>query len=195
MKFTSNSSSKTFENPEAGTYPAVCIRLIDMGTQESTWQGEKKASHKVKLVFELAELMSDGRPFIAMRDFTVSMHEKSSLRQFLAGWRGRDFSDEELKGFEAKKLIGQGCLLSLVQNGEYININTASKLPKGMSAPSPVNPLVYFSLEEFDKRTFDSLSDKLKEKIAQSPEFKRVSKGVSPDDFNALMSDLEEEAF
>ena len=171
MKFTANTSSKSFENPEPGTYPAVCIRLIDMGTQTTEWKGEKKSAHKVKIVFELSEKMTDGRPFISMRDFTVSLHEKSALRGFLAGWRGRDFNDEELKGFDAKNLLGKGCLISLVQNGEYINVTTASKLPKGMSAPNPENPMVFFSLDEFDQKTFDGLSDKLKEKIALSPEY------------------------
>jgi hypothetical protein len=187
MKFsTTSTSSKAFENPQPGSYGAVCIRLIDMGTQETTWQGEKKSAHKVKIVFELDEMMSDGRPFIAMRDFTVSLHEKSALRQFLSGWRGRDFSDEELKGFEAKNLIGKGCLLSLVQNGDYINVNTASKLPKGMEAPKPQNPLVYFSLTDFDSHVFSNLSQKLQEKIMQSPEYRLAVKdpvaGMADDD-------------
>lgn len=196
MKFSSNSSDKKFENPEPGTYPAVCIRLIDMGTQTSDWKGEKKTAHKVKLVWELSEKMTDGRPFIAIRDFTVSLHEKSALRGFLSGWRGKDFSDEELKGFEAKNLLGKGCLLSLVQNGEYINVNTASKLPKGMEAPKPENPIVYFSFDEFDRKSFDSLSDKLKEKISQAPEYQLAMKHQG-NAFDGMPDDIpfEEEAF
>lgn len=177
MKFAvTASSSKQFENPEPGTYPAVCIRIIDMGTQETEWQGEKKKAHKVKIVWELSELMSDGRPFIAMRDFTVSLHEKSTLRKFLAGWRGRDFTDEELRGFEAKNLLGKGCLLSLVAKGDYINVDTASKLPKGMEAPKPQNPLVMFSLSEFQRDVYEQLSPKLQEKIANSPEYRAATK-------------------
>jgi hypothetical protein len=89
MKFTA-SGGGNFENPEPGSYAAVCIRMIDLGTQEVTWQGATKLQHKIKIVWELSETMKDGRPFLAMRDFTVSLHEKSGLRQFLAGWRGRD---------------------------------------------------------------------------------------------------------
>lgn len=183
MKFSANSSDKKFENPDPGSYSAVCIRMIDLGTQETTWQGEKKTAHKCKIVFELSEKMSDGRPFIAMRDFTISLHEKSALRAFLTGWRGRDFTQEELMGFESRKLVGVPCLLSLVQNGEYINIASASKLPKGMEPVKPVNPLIYFALDEFDQNAFESLSEKIQEKISMSPEYKSLkNRGSGFDD-------------
>jgi hypothetical protein len=107
----------------------------------------------------------------------VSLHEKATLRQFLAGWRGRDFNEEELKGFDPRVLIGKGCLLSLIQNGEYVNIGSASKLPKGMEAPTPTNPTIFFSLSEFDQAEFDKISDKIKEKILQSPEAQALGIG------------------
>ena len=173
MKFEAKGS--TFENPPAGAYPAVCIRMIDLGTQETTWQGATKMAHKVKIVFELNEKMSDGRPFIVMRDFTVSLHENAQLRKFLASWRGRDFTPEELMGFDPKVLIGKGVLLSLIEKGEYVNIDSAMKLPKGMEAPVPVNQTIFFSLSDFDPVEFDKLSDKIKEKIRATPEYKSLN--------------------
>ncbi len=172
MKFSAGGTA--FENPEPGSYAAVCIRMIDLGTQPQEWQGTTKFNHKVKIVWELSEKMADGRPFISMRDFTVSLHEKAALRKFLAGWRGRDFTPEELAGFDPKVLIGKGCLLSLIQNGEYINIDSASKLPKGMEAPVPVNSTVFFSLSDFNQEEFDKLSDKIKDKIKGSPEYQSL---------------------
>lgn len=172
MKFAAGGAN--YENPEPGSYAAVCIRMIDMGTQPQEWQGTTKFNHKVKIVWELSEKMADGRPFISMRDFTVSLHEKAALRKFLAGWRGRDFTPEELAGFDPKVLIGKGCLLSLIQNGEFINIDSASKLPKGMEAPVPQNPTIFFSLSDFSQEEFDKLSDKIKEKIKQSPEYQSL---------------------
>jgi hypothetical protein len=176
MKFASTSG--TFENPPAGAHPAVCTKMIDLGTQETTWQGTTKFAHKVKIVFELAEKMKDGRPFLTMRDFTVSLHENASLRAFLASWRGRDFTDEELAGFDPKVLIGKGCLLSLIEKGEYINIDSCMRLPKGMEAPAPVGDTVFFSLSEFDQAEFDKLSDKIREKIMKSPEYQSL-KGIT----------------
>ncbi len=176
MKLTANSGGGgNFENPEPGTYPAVCVRIIDMGTQESEWQGEKKSAHKLKIVWELSETMSDGRPFLAMRDFTVSLHEKSGLRKFLSGWRGRDFNEDELRGFDPAKLVNAGCLLALVQSDKgYINVASASKLPKGMEAPKPVGDCFLFSLSEFDQAKFNKLSPKIQDRIRLSPEFARI---------------------
>jgi hypothetical protein len=172
MKFSATSGS--FENVEPGSYAAVCIRMIDLGSHESTWEGATKINHKVKIVWELSEKMADGRPFITSRDFNISMHEKSTLRGFLKGWRGRDFDDQELKSFDPKVLIGKGCLLSMVQKGEYVNVESASRLPKGMEAPAIVNPTIFFSLSDFDQAEFDKISDKIKEKIMLSPEYKSL---------------------
>lgn len=177
MKFAA--SGGDFKQVEPGSYSAVLTKMIDLGTQEIVWQGASKFAHKVKMVWELSELMPDGRPFITSRDFTVSLHEKSALRGFLNGWRGRDFTEEELKGFDPKVLIGKGCLLSMVQNGDFVNVQSASKLPKGMEAPVPAGGTVFFSLSEFDQEAFDKLSDKIKEKIMKSPEYQSL-KGVKP---------------
>lgn len=188
----SQSDNKKFENAEPGSYAATCYRLIDLGTQETAFNGEKKSAHKVMIAWELSETMTDGRPFVVNSRFTVSLHEKATLRKFLAGWRGRDFNDEELKGFDAKNLLGKSCLLSLVQNGEYINVASASKLPKGMEGPKLVNPQVFFSLSEFDQSVYDSLSNGIKETIAKSPEYKMAVKGK--DAFGDMKdSDLEED--
>lgn len=181
------SNDKKFENPPAGTFGAVCIKVIDLGTQAVTWEGDTKHQRKVFIQWELDENMEDGRPFVTGRKFTVSMHEKATLRAFLKGWRGRDFTDDELKGFNPQKLIGAPCMLSLVQNGDYVNVASAAKLPKGMNPLKPVNPTVYFSLDEFDAKVYESLSNKMKEDISKSPEYMALmgnqSKSGSFDDF------------
>jgi hypothetical protein len=178
MKFAAGGGS--FENPEAGSYAAVCIRMIDLGTQEITWEGTTKFQHKVKIVWELSEKMADGRPFITMRDYTVSLHEKAQLRKDLESWRGRPFTPEELAGFDPKVLIGKGCMINLIQKGDYMNVATISKLPKGMEAPVPQNPTCFFSLSDFNQEEFDKLSDKIKDKIKGSPEYKSLFSGGAP---------------
>lgn len=173
MKLTEG--SKNFEKHPAGTPVCTLIRIIDLGSQEVTWQGATKLSHKIRFVWESTELMNDGRPFLVMRDFTASLNSKGNLRPFLEGWRGRAFTDEELAGFDPKVLIGMPCLLSLVEDGEYTNVNSAMRLPKGMEAPKIVNETAFFSLVEFDMDVFNSLSEKVKEKIMKSPEYKSLN--------------------
>ncbi len=174
MKLTEG-NGKAFEKHPAGTPVATLIKIIDLGSQEVTWQGAVKLSHKIRFVWESTELMTDGRPFIVQRDFTASLNSKGNLRPFLEGWRGRAFTEAELAGFDPKVLIGMPCLLSLVEDGEYTNINSAMRLPKGMQAPKIVGDTVFFSLAEFDINVFNSLSEKVKEKIMKSPEYQSLN--------------------
>ncbi len=175
-------NEKKFEQAPAGSYAAVCVRVIDLGTQESNWEGEKKYARKVRFQWELNEPMSDGRPYICTRDFTASLHEKSAMRQFLNAWRGQDFNNAELGGFDPKVLLGKACMITLVQKGEYTNVASAAKLPKGMQAPAPVGELIYLSLDEFDQAAFDKLGKGVQEKIAKSPEYLERNNDTHPAD-------------
>ena len=58
--------------------------------------------------------LADGKPFLISRRYSLSLHEKSSLRRDLESWRGRAFTQEELRGFDLEVLIGVGCLVSVV---------------------------------------------------------------------------------
>jgi hypothetical protein len=76
------SAGGDFESIPPGTYPAVCYRVIDLGRQETEYQGEKKIQHKVLLSWDIADeetRMSDGRPFTISSRYTWSMHEKAQL--------------------------------------------------------------------------------------------------------------------
>jgi hypothetical protein len=48
-------------------------------------------------------------------------------------------------------------------------------LPKGTVVPNQVNTSVYFSLDEFDPKVFDSLSDGIKKLIKVSPEYQAIA--------------------
>ena len=45
---------------------------------------------------------------------------------------------------------------------------------KGVSIPEAINPLVYFTIEDFDQAIYDSLPEFLRTKIADSKEFKAI---------------------
>lgn len=175
-----------FIPPPAGTHPAVCYRFIDLGTQKGSYQGQPKVARKIILSWEITDpdvRMEDGHPFSISQRFTWSMHEKATLRKTLEAWRGQPFVDDDFGpgGFNIRKLLGVGCLLSILHEpkeggGVYANIGAVMKLPKGMSAGELHNPTVFFSLDpdEFDRDTFNGLSDKLQETIRQSPEYQAL---------------------
>jgi hypothetical protein len=50
-------------------------------------------------------------------------------------------------------------------------------IPKGMTVPDAINPTVYFSLDDFDPRVYEGLSDGFKKMISVSPEYQQIMRG------------------
>lgn len=177
MKWTDSGGS--FEQPEPGTYAAVCYKVLDIGTQESEYQGQKTVRRQVIIGWEISEKMSDGRPFVVSKFYTQSLNEKATLRHDLAGWRGRDFTPDELAGFDAKNILGKPCMLSLTLSDKgRIKVSSVAKLPKGMESPKQVNPSMFLSLEpsEYNPSVFEAQSEKIKAMIMASPEWQSLAK-------------------
>lgn len=189
-----------FELPPAGTYPARCYRVIDLGTQPVEWQGTTKHQQKVLIAWELMgdERMKDGRPFSIQKRYTASLSEKASLRADLEAWRGRPFTGDELRGFHLKNILGQACLLQVIhteKNGKsYANIASLMRLPKGMQCAAAENPAIWFDLEDPDMEAFDMLGDRLKEVIQGSPEW-HSAHGKSPEEANEKIAETEDVPF
>jgi hypothetical protein len=183
MHLPQPNQSTDFLPPPPGTHVAVCYRFIDLGTQETEFQGQKKHQRKVMLGWELNEMMEDGKPFMVSQRYTWSMSEKANLRADLESWRGVAFKESDFGpgGFDIRRVIGAPCMLTIVhaeKNGKtYANIRAIGKLPKGMDVPKAVNPHVYFSLDEFDQSVFDNLSAGLKAVIIKSPEYQKIVNG------------------
>ena len=177
-----------FEQAPVGTHVARCIRIIDIGTHEGEYQGVPNIRRQCILVFELAnELMihgeAAGKPFVVSKFYTASLGKKATLRKDLVCWRGRDFTPEELHGFESKNVLDKSCLLSITASEKgKSRISGVMSLPKGAVVPKRVNELLYFSLDEFDPEIFDRISDGLKKMIMDSHEYqKRAAKVAEPE--------------
>ena len=135
----------TRERVPAGTHQAVCQSVHDVGIQETTYNGETKRQHTVIIVWEVNERLTEGKfagqRFVVSKKYTLSLHEKSTLRHDLMAWRGRDFTDAELNAFDLESITGANCMLSIteVKKGEktYTNIAAVMALPKGMAKITP----------------------------------------------------------
>ncbi|MEK9206840.1 MAG: hypothetical protein AAB922_00005, partial [Patescibacteria group bacterium] len=163
---------------DAGTYPARCIKVIDLGTQHGEYLGIAQIKKQVLITFELpTELMESGEwagsPYAISKFYTASLGEKATLRHDLEAWRGRPFTEEELKGFDLKNVLGKPCMVSVIktQTGKS-KINSIMALMKGMTVPDVFNPLVYFDIDEWDSGIFAGLSDGIKKIIMESGEGK-----------------------
>jgi len=174
-------NESSFAPTPAGTHLALCYRVIDLGTQESNYNGEMKKAHKVLLSWELPdELMEDGRPFTVNQRFTWSMHEKATLRKYLEAWRGLAFTERDFgpSGFDIRNVLGKACTLNVVHNEKagstYTNVAGVGKPMKGITIPTAtINPLVYLWLhkDRWDATVFASLSAGIQQAITKSPEY------------------------
>lgn len=170
-----------------GMHLARCYRIVDLGTQESTYLGQVKKLSKVMLQFEVHGEGEDGQPIVTAKgepmsiskNFTLSLAEMATLRKDLQTWRGREFTADELRGFELKNVLGAWAMISVIKamgnNGkEYTNIAAIMSVPsaiKKAGLPKGHNDLKLFSIDEPDMTLFDSFSNGLKEKIQKSPEW------------------------
>lgn len=195
-------NERDFEIAPAGTHKAICYRVIDLGTQDTTFQGQAKKQHKIMVSWELPEeKMSDGRPFTISQRYTWSMSEKATLRKHLEAWRGVKFVDSDFgpEGFNIKKIIGLGCLLTIVHNERedktYANIVSISKVMKGMEVPPLTNDTAYLWIDRtvWQDEVFQKLSQGLQGAIMKSPEYHALANGQDPATSSQSRADMDDE--
>ncbi len=178
------SSTANYSPCPAGAYLARCILIADLGTVQTDWQGQTKHARKVLLSWEILDdeaRRDDGEPFILSKRYTASLHEKAALRKDLASWRGRDFTAEELAGFDLKNILGQPCMLSVVHQDKdgrtFANIAAIMKTPKGSAPPPASGALVHWAMDTPapDWEAFARLPKRIAEQVQAAPEFARLS--------------------
>lgn len=167
---------KTRENPEPGSYQFRFCSVIDYGTQKVEFEGKEKKIHQVNIGYEiLGEQTSEGEHFVLYQKYTLSSSKKANLMAHLNGWYGKDASGLELETLPGK--IGNLVIIhNEGKNGKtYANISSLAPLRKNeKQVEKGKEPLTYFSLDEFDKETFEALPDWQKNIIMASDEFLEV---------------------
>ena len=165
---------------EPGTYLAICVGVYDLGEQQTEWNGKTRYSNQLMLTFELAgltiEVDGEQKPRQLSRRFNVSTSKNSGLRKFLTSWRGKAFTDEELKVFNTDSLLGQTAMLQIVhdETGEYSNIDGIMQIPRGMPAPSTTSELYKFNIDDWDDREFENLPEWVQETIKKSTQYQQM---------------------
>jgi len=214
-------SNYTNKIAPVGMHLARIYQIIDLGTTEQTGQfGGKK--RKVQVLFELPletavfDPNKGEQPFYARNMYTLSMHEKSTLRKDVHSMLGKQLTDAEAKTFNIFNLIGRECMVNIIHrpSGDktYANIQTITPVPKGMVCPPAVNPPLVFSTQQPDMDVFRSLPEFVQDKIKLSDEFIAymnaemsatypkiealptftIEKGVNPSDFDWMQGDSED---
>jgi len=176
-----------FEPVPEGMTHGICFGVFDLGTQYSEKFGK---AHKCVIQWEVPEHRNDfdGEDTArhVSRIFTVSLHSKSNLRPFLESWRGKKFSDQELTGFNLKKLLGVNAELQLMheKKGEKTYTNVTNAIPYRGEKQNPERNFLYFSFEDEDSVIPDETVDWIVKMIEDAEEWNPISKSNRADDQN-----------
>ncbi len=183
----------------AGTHPARCYMVLDLGTQPIEYQGKKKEpQQKIRLGFELPfekhvfKEEKGEEPFTLSRAFTNTLADKGTLKPILNAWRGRPLDDIDIKGgerdgkvikpFSFDRLLGAGALITVVheprKDGSMVaKIASIAKLPAVMGGhkielpPAILKPILYSVDDGPDSPAFKELPEWIKEECQQCIEW------------------------
>lgn len=195
MALVFGEQKSSFEPAPVGLHPAVCYRLIDQGTQDYPYEGKSKIGRYFTVGWELLidEKQPNGQPFTVGKRWFFSSHEKARMRLDLEAWRGKKFTNDELKEKSKEKkwnilsIVGAKCMINVTQNerdGEtYSNIASIAPTPKGLPMPAGTLDKQVFLMDDDNKEYFneellEEFGDKLRERVKSAPEYDCKKKGL-----------------
>jgi hypothetical protein len=145
--------TKGFDPAPQGVHHAISYALVDLGTHENEFNGEVSERHQVWISFEFPELVvevdGEPKPRVISGFYTLSLHEKANLRKMLEGWRGREFKDHELRGFDLKNILEKPCIIHVIHNRDgKAKINSVMPADEHTKQLQKSNETIYFSFED-----------------------------------------------
>jgi len=185
MAILAENNGSNYEPMASGNYVARCYSMIEVGTVTDEFEGKKKVSKKVRLSFEFPTEQkvfkeeNGMQPFVLSKTYTLSMHEKASLRKDLESWRGKSFTEEEAKSFDITVLIGKTCMINVIHKesrsgGLKAYISTISTMPKGLECPKQILDSQVLSYDNFNRDLFEKMPDFVKDEMKSTPEYKAL---------------------
>lgn len=183
MLLSEGNTGSDFEPLSAGQHKVRCCYVVDVGTQPSNnpqYPDRRKLFIGFEVPGETIEINKDGEtkevPRWISESFTASLHPKGKLRPFLIGWRGKDFTPEEAKGFSAKNLVNQAAMVQVLHNQSadgtktYANISTIMRIDDG-DVPALIADPIYYDLDEHGADIPEAIPDWIVNKIKGSHEW------------------------
>jgi len=162
-----------------GTHFARCVQLIDLGSQYS--ETYDKWSPKVMIRWEIpGEVFTDtdGKPYPRLigSTYTKSLGENANMRKMLEAWRGKKFTDEELKSFDLSVLVSLPCMITITHSSKgdttYANVANVAAMPKGIEIEAQATPSLIYDLDSFDAlENIDQLPEFIQNIIKKSKEW------------------------
>lgn len=143
----SESSGSRRDRPPAPAMmqQCVCVDVIDMGIVEEEWGGKKRKKHIIYIVWHSIEKQDNGEPYEILKRYTLSLGERATLRAHLEAWRGREFTEEERRGFDVETVIGVNAFITVKHTKRkgrtWADIVAIQKVPKEFPKGHPIELL------------------------------------------------------
>jgi hypothetical protein len=180
-RYATRGAGGDYEEPPISTHVARIVHIIDLGTQESEYQGVTAQRPKIAVGFELPDVLmsqgkSAGEPFLKWKFYTNSLDERSNLAQDLVrlgfGDELPSKEDPDEGVFDLEELLGVGCMVSIEKKASAgTKVGAVMALPAGY----PVKPAFYstwcFWLDDFTEDNFDLVPKGFRAIIQKSPEY------------------------
>ena len=171
-------------NLAPGTYQGRVVGIAELGLQETTYKGEHKKQKQLAILFNVYG-NSDAEPVVLGKTYTMSMRENANLRKTITAIRGKDFTNEELKDWDLRRLLDAPCLVTVgryEKNGlKNATINQVSMPIKGNQTPEATEEKICFDMDDTSTwKSFALMPKWLQIKINNSITFKH--KGIYLDE-------------
>ena len=117
----------TYTPAPEGSHDAVFCDVEDLGVVETLY-GKK---HQIRIVWQIAEKMEDGRPFTIGRRYGLSLNEKAALYKDLKSYAKK----APPQTLDLETLIGKPCqiLITQVEREGSTYANVQAVLPAGVN--------------------------------------------------------------
>ena len=178
------SDGKERELHPEGDHDALLYQLVELGTQPNNYGPDKR---RLSIGWELPGLApfetDEGvkKPKCFWQGYNLpeegrGLHPKSNLRKMLTKWRSREFSTEEMEGFELKTILGKACIIRIEHEVNdntgklYQKLMSVRKWPKDKEVPELQNELQFFSFQD-DMDVPGNLPEWMRKAIMESYEY------------------------
>lgn len=102
------------EMPEAGLVQAVCAFSEDLGMAVEDRFGPPEVKHKGVFLFELAEKMKSGKPFMLKVSFNVTRSPKGTLYGVLKSWNGKPPARSDWEALDLASFVGRNAMVNVI---------------------------------------------------------------------------------
>ncbi len=130
-----------------GNYPAVCVRLLDLGHSKQSYQGQPPRSvHRMELVFELPTVPRgrDGEPITVNQRLNLTPSPLGHLAKSMTSWLGPNWA-QSLPDGTFRGLLGRAGELK-IEHGTARSGNLYARIAEIKPLP-PLTPKPVATLE------------------------------------------------